>query len=127
MASMQIQFSTSTAFMSGLITRACHGPFSHCDIIVPGEGLLGVSGEDKSIGDPGGVRIRTFHPWPYLHLPRVATLAVDDDLASRVIARAKTQLGKPFDNGALWSIISGAPGVRDWRALESWFCSELIA
>src|SRR5271167_1487269 len=103
MMSLQIQFSTSTAFMSGLITRACHGPFSHCDIVVPGEGLLGVSGPDKTVQEPGGVRIRTFHPWPYLHPPKVAALLVDDDLSGRVVERAKTQLGKPFDNGALWS------------------------
>ena len=112
--------------MSVAIALFSHGPFSHADFILPGEGLLGASGPDASLKDPGGVLIRKFNPWPYLHPPKVAKLEVSDELAARVIARARTQIGKPFDNAAVWNIISGERGVRDWRALAGWFCAEFI-
>ena len=120
-----IQFSTSTAFASEIIRRLSHSAFSHCDIVVPGEGLLGVSGPDKSIADPGGVLIRSFAPWPYLAPPKKCTLATDN--ADGVISNAKSQLGKPFDNDALYHFLSASPGDRNWREESSWFCSELIA
>jgi hypothetical protein len=44
---LQIQFSTSTAFTSGIIRRLTHSPFSHVDFVLP-DGLLGVSGKDAS-------------------------------------------------------------------------------
>jgi hypothetical protein len=39
---------------------------------------------------------------------------------------AHKQIGKPFDNGALWDFLSDQPHDRDWRQTDSWFCSELI-
>ncbi len=126
---LEIQFSTSTAFSSGVIRRLCHSPFSHCDIVIPGEGLLGVSGEDKSIGDIGGVQIRKFGMWPYLHPPRVARLTTAG--AEAIIEKGKTQIGKPFDNSALYGFLEdmghSPRASRDWRDHGSWFCSEYVA
>ena len=46
-----MQYSTSIAFASMVIRRLTHSEFSHVDFILPGEGLLGVSGPDQKIGD----------------------------------------------------------------------------
>lgn len=124
---LQIQFSTSTAFTSGIIRRLCHSEFSHVDIVVPGEGLLGVSGSDHSINDIGGVQIRPPGMWPYLNPPK--TVRLKTDKADAVIALARGQIGKPFDNGALYGFLEdmGKTKKRDWRDHGAWFCSELVA
>ena len=64
---LTLQYSSSTALTSDLIRRICHSQFSHVDMVLQGEGLLGASGEDvyPNFDDPGGVLIRPFDPWPY--------------------------------------------------------------
>lgn len=126
MAELVIQYSTSTAFASGIIRRLCHSPFSHVDILIPGEGLLGVSGEDAKCHDTGGVLLRPFNPWPYKGPPKTARLKIGESKAFDIIQLARSQLGKPFDNTALWDFLSDKPGDRDWRNTESWFCSEFV-
>lgn len=121
--SLVVRYSSSTAFMSNLIRRACHSRFSHVDIVLPGEGLLGVSGEDKNLNDPGGVRIRPFEPWPYNIIREVT---INTNKSDAIIARARTQIGKPFDNAALYAFFDPFHGQRDWRELASWFCSEFF-
>lgn len=120
---MIVRYSSSTAFMSNLIRRACHSRFSHVDIVLPGEGLLGVSGEDKSLNDPGGVRVRPFQPWPYNIIREVE---IKTDKTDAVIRRGKSQIGKPFDNGALYAFFNpyAYNEQRNWREQEQWFCSE---
>lgn len=125
---LDIQFSTSTAFASGVIRRLTHSPFSHVDIIVPG-GLLGVSGKDDSLNDIGGVRVRPTPAWPYLTPPKVAHIACSDEVTAHVIAAAKSQVGKPFDTTAMWSMLDdqATEKIRNWRDPNQWFCSELVA
>lgn len=119
--SLIVRYSSSDAFMSALIRRACHSRFSHVDIVLPGEGLLGVSGEDKSVHDPGGVRIRPFEPWPYSIFREVE---IRTDRADAIIAIARSQIGKPFDDAALYAFFNPFPTDRNWRELAKWFCSE---
>jgi hypothetical protein len=123
MNELKLQFSSSTAFASQMIRRLCHSEFSHVDIILP-EGLLGVSGVDAELNDLGGVRIRPFAPWPYQATPKVVHLITP--VAERVIEIAKGEIGKPFDDTALYAFISDSPGDRSWDAPNKWFCSELI-
>lgn len=110
--------------MSQLIRAACHSRFSHVDIVVPGEGLLGASGPDPHASptwkDPGGVLVRPFDPWPY-EIKRTVTIKTDK--ADAIIARWRTQVGKPFDDGALRAFLFAEP-LHDWRELSQWFCSE---
>lgn len=136
MATLEFQYSTSTAFASGIIRRLTHSRFSHIDIILPGEGLLGVSGPDKSLKwvghspatDTGGVLIRPFGAWPYKAAPHVAKVQCTEDVARKAVEWGRSQIGKPFDNGALYHFLrdrAGLPRIgRDWRDPEQWFCSE---
>lgn len=132
-AELHIQYSTSNAFASQMIRRLCHSPFSHVDIILEGEGLLGASGPDNYVvdgkpwHDPGGVIVRPFHPWPYLYDPVIARVRTTVEVRDKVIAQARSQINKPFDNSALWEFLSDKPpGDRDWKATDKWFCSELV-
>jgi hypothetical protein len=121
---LQLQFSSSTAWQSSLIRRICHSPFSHVDIVLP-EGLLGASGPDASLNDPGGVRIRPNPAWPYIEPPKIATLKCAPAIELAVINAARSQIGKPFDNASVHAFL-GAPREDDWRETASWFCSELV-
>ena len=122
------QFSTSTAFASRIIRILTCSEFSHCDLVLP-EGLLGVSGSDKSIKDPGGVIIRPFNAWPYLHPPKIARVQCSDDVARKTTDFVKSQIGKPFDKQALRAFLRDRAGIpdagRDWRDPSKWFCSEV--
>lgn len=131
MPELLLQYSTSTAFASAVIRRLTHSYFSHVDILLPGEGLLGVSGPGKypNYNDPGGVQIRPFNPWPYLRPPTTAVLKCSDAVVRNTIGFAKSQKTKPFDNHALWAFLKDRAGViehRNWRDPSKWFCSELV-
>ena len=130
MSELQIQFSTSTAWTSGIIRRLTHSRWSHVDIVLPGEGLLGVSGKDDSITDLGGVRIRPFNCWPYLYPPKTARIQTTDAVVRKTIDWGRHQLGVPFDNEALWAFLRDRAGMhmtgRAWRDPNSWFCSEFV-
>lgn len=131
MATLEYQFSTSTAFASRVIRVLTCSEFSHVDLILPGEGLLGVSGSDKSINDPGGVIIRPFNAWPYLSSPKIARVTCADDVARKTVEFVRSQIGKPFDKKALWAFLrdrAGNPNTnRDWRDPSAWYCSEVQA
>lgn len=96
--------------------------------MLPDEGLLGVSGPDKSINDLGGVRIRPFNAWPYLYPPKIAKVQTTDYVVARGIAWGRGEVTKPFDNGALYHFLRDRAGLktvkRDWRDPGQWFCSE---
>ncbi len=128
MAKLLYQFSTSAAFSSKVIRIITHSRFSHVDLILPNEGLLGVSGVDKSIGDAGGVLIRPFDCWPYLSPPKVARVQCSDAVAKSTIDAARNQIGKPFDKKALYHFLrdrAGLPNIgRNWRDPSMWYCSE---
>lgn len=130
MAIIEVQYSTSKAFASGVIRRLTHSSFSHIDIVIPGQGLLGASGYDKKLNDPGGVVLRSFSPWPYMCPPMTAQIETTDEVVSRTLEFGRSQIGKPFDDKALWHFLRDRGGLknkgRDWRDPSCWFCSELV-
>src|SRR5689334_23278551 len=129
MAFLEYQFSTSAALASKIIRVLTCSLWSHVDLILPGEGLLGVSGSDKSIKDPGGVILRPFNAWPYLDKPKVARVACSQDVADKTTDFVRSQINQPFDKKALWNFLRdrcGNPDAnRNWRDPNQWFCSEL--
>lgn len=90
--------------------------------------MLGVSGSDKSIKDPGGVVIRPFNAWPYKFPPITATLRCAEEVARKAIEWGRSQIGKPFDQKALYHFLRdrcGLPSVgRNWADPGQWYCSE---
>lgn len=143
MSELLIQYSAGTAFASALIRRLTHSRFSHCDILIPGEGLLGASGPDCTTErglrfrarmgwstDPGGVRVRPFNPWPYVEPPKVARIQMTEAVGRKMMAFAQSQIGKPFDNNALYAFLADRAGImvenREWRDPDRWFCAEFV-
>jgi hypothetical protein len=92
------------------------------------EGLLGASDSPKARvleGNPRGVAVR---PNDYERYGRRSRMVIATPLAEKIRGIARSQLGKPFDNGAIKAFWSDAlPGERDWRETDAWFCSELVA
>ena len=118
-----------------VIRRLTHSRFSHCDFIIPGEGLLGVSGPGDYLSltgvkhhDAGGVLLRPFDAWPYLEPPKIARIQATEAIVRSIIEVARSQIGKPFDNSALWAFLDDQAHQqkRNWRDSGQWFCSELI-
>ncbi len=127
MTELLVQFSTSTAFASGVIRRLTCSRWSHVGFIV-GDSELGVSGPDRKTKDPGGVRLRKLPCWDYLYPPIIARVQCSDHVRDRTLDWAHGEIGKPFDNKSLYYFLrdrAGLPQVeRNWRDPKAWNCSE---
>ena len=110
-----LQFVSTADLGSDLIEYYDHGLYSHVDAVLPDGRLLGARQD-------GGVAIR---PPNYEKFNRklVVTLPCPAPISDAFYAFLDAQLGKPYDNSA----IAGFAVGRDWRAPDSWFCSELDA
>ncbi len=121
-----IQFSSSTAWQSWVIRKLCHSDFSHVDLVLPDGSLLGASDQGPLspclAGSPEGVAIR---PANYQEFYIRRNAIIETSLAERIYELATSQLGKPFDSGAMKAFFSSEN--RDWIEDSHWFCSELIA
>jgi uncharacterized protein YycO len=67
----------------------------------------------------GGVQIR---PKGYADFSLVITTRIEADY-NRIINRALSQIGKPYDCGAIINLVR----QRNWREEGKWFCSEFAA
>lgn len=104
-----IQFSTKPLPFAWLIRKATWSRFSHVDLVLPDGRLIGARGM-------GGVAVR--NPDKYSRVARYRVDAPDD-----VLRAACSQIGKPYDWGAIFGFIFR----RNWQDKQRWFCSELIA
>jgi hypothetical protein len=129
METVVIQFSTSTAWQSGIIRKICHSPFSHVDVVMDG-GCLGASdqGKDSPVlaGNPQGVAVRP-HEYQEFGIRRRAVIRIPTADKQRFESLLRAELGKPFDGEALHAFLSTRTSIgRDWRDADKWFCSELV-
>lgn len=112
---IKLRFVTGKGFISKAIRQVTWSPFSHVEFVVP-EGYLGAHFKD-------GVQIR---PEGYDHKGMTAeifgTVECDHHVADKVLEFAYNQVGKKYDTGAIWGILSH----RDIFDDEKWFCSELV-
>lgn len=131
MNQLVFRFSTSedslANWASAAIRRLNHSPFSHVDFCLPDGNLLGASDQGPLSpfieGNPQGVAIR---PPGYQRFGIRRDMVIETDKADAVFAKAKSQLGKPFDSSGMWDFLSDTPpGARDWRDPAQWWCSEL--
>ena len=107
-----------------------HSQFSHVDFRLEDGSLLGASDNPMApiiYGNPRGVAVR---PHDYQSFGIRRHMIIRTDRADAIIAYAKSQVGKPFDNGALRNFLSikfpNAVDARDWRHPDRWFCAELV-
>ena len=113
-----IQFSTTVNSLSNwasiVIRHMSHSPFSHVDLEMADGSLLGSSDSPEApvlSGNPRGVAIR---PANYEDYGRRCRMVITTPLADVIREVAKSQLGKPFDNSALYGFFSDAlPSERD--------------
>ena len=100
------------------------GYYSHIDVITP-NGLLRGARSDWIGAVPPGVHDRNQNYEVWERCTRY-TVEVSPDQYARYWAFSDKQLGKPYDTRGLFrTFVLGQP--RDWRADDSWWCSELVA
>lgn len=120
MSKIVLQFSYQRDLGADLIKYFGHGAgFSHVDAVMGDGSLLGAR-SDVCAGVPAGVQIR---PPNYAAFDRVlpVVLLTDDAVSKAFYDFIVAQRGKPYDMEAIVAFAAG----RDWRAPDSWFCSEL--
>ncbi|MDE2105504.1 MAG: hypothetical protein KGL39_50220 [Patescibacteria group bacterium] len=120
---IRLQFCSFPTIADGLIEWFTQGNVGHVDAVLPDGSLLG-SQSSACGGKPAGVQIR---PAGYdgLRDPVIVEFpgAFPQVLRSNFWGFLRLQIGKPYDMEAIRAFVAG----RDWRAEDSWFCSELIA
>ena len=126
MSSDEVVIDFSTALKgSAKIRWLTRSLFSHCDVDV-GYGLLGASDSPAAIclkGNPRGVAVR---PYSYQLFGRRHQAVIKTPLAPYIIRKLESQLGKPFDQTAMYAAF--LPWLRTGVIFDPsrWYCSELI-
>lgn len=118
---VRLQFVCEDAISSRLIALVGAGEFSHVDALLDDGTLLGA--RHDSVGSkPAGVNIR---PANYARFTKRAIFNLVVPMAHErlFVAFLTKQIGKPYDMAAIWGFVTG----RNWRAQDSWICSELQA
>ena len=107
----------------GIFSRAIEwfgaGYFSHVTTLLPGS---------KNVIDSrlhGGVRIRPISSLESDTIFWVDLICDSTSQRTHVIDSLKSQLGKPYDQIAIWDFVTGSIQRRNWRDTRSWFCDEL--
>jgi hypothetical protein len=121
---LTLEFSTALKG-SGKIRLLTRSQFSHVDVDV-GYGLLGASDSPSAIclkGNPRGVAIR---PYAYQQFGRRHQAVIKTPLAPIILQKLESQLGKPFDQQAMYAIFAPWLRARVWYDPSSWYCAELV-
>lgn len=118
---LRYQFVRADDVLSDLIAVAGAGDFSHVDLLLDDDTLLGAR-HDAVGGKPPGVQIRTRN---YASWSKQVIIAVPCTTLQKATALnfATAQIGRPYDIVAILGFVAG----RNWRDPAAWFCSELGA
>ncbi len=113
-----LHFVTIAALDARLIQWFTWCNYSHVDLVMPRAG----GGEDWIGARSDGVKVRA--PYP---VTRRAVFQVD--APATVYDFALSQVGKPYDFTAIFSLVLRRQLERGqgWRMDDAWFCSELAA
>jgi hypothetical protein len=120
-----LEFSTALKG-SAKIRWLTRSQFSHVDVDV-GYGLLGASDSPDAIclqGNPHGVAVRPYH---YQKFGRRHRAVIKTPLASYILEKGLSQLGKPFDQRAMYALF--LPWMRASSLIfdpSMWYCMELV-
>ncbi len=116
MEKMTLIFGRGTSRISKIILYITRSHYSHVGYIDPVTGLI-----IESIGGIG-VRASTIEEFRKRYTEyHIATISVPS--ASIARQRMIEQLGKGYDDKAIWGILFR----KDWHDADKWTCSELIA
>ncbi len=112
-----VRFVAGTGAASAMISRATFGFWaSHADAVLPDGRKIGAEFD--------GVQARAAdYDKGQITKELVLELKVPTQTARRFYAFLESQIGKPYDFGAIGAFVAN----RDWPTPDSWFCSELIA
>lgn len=117
------QFVCEADLASRTIAWFSAGHFSHVDCVLDedDDALIGAR-SDHVAGVKPGVRVR---PAGYARFTHRTVLQMSCTVAQKraYMGFLRAQVGKPYDSEALWAFVFN----RDWRAPDSWICSELQA
>lgn len=109
-----LRFSTSPGSLTCfLIRQVTWSEYSHVDICLP-EGLLGAQVD--------GVKIRPYNYEPGARVQYMRSDVFTPEQEAAMVTFWKSQIGKPYDFGALAGILVH----HDWRNMLAWFCSEYV-
>jgi hypothetical protein len=110
-----LQFVSEKAISSEMIEWFSQGFFSHVDVVLPDNTLLGARSDGGvAIRQPGYAR---FNKRTVFSLPST----IEQDALFYTFLHA--QIGKPYDFECIAAFVAG----RDWHEDDSWICSELAA
>lgn len=126
---ISLRFVQGLGWGSQLIALVSDGHLSHVDAIMPDGSLLGARSD--SVGLPpgmphgidwSGVRRR---PNPYEKVAVIVIYRIDAtaEQEAKFYGFLASQEGKPYDHLAILAFGFG----RNWRDMDAWYCSELIA
>ena len=115
---IQLQFVAEAGVGATAIRWFTHSDFSHVDTVMPDGRLLGARSDTAT----PGVAIRSPDYAMFTTRKRV-TVPTSDAAAAIFYAFLHAQLGKPYDMTAIYAFAVN----RNWREVDSWFCSELVA
>lgn len=110
-------------FVSRAIRAGCYGYlYTHVEARMPDGLLLGAHADGGVMARKPGYDAGTFVKDEFV------TIAAAQPVADAFHAFLTAQLGKPYDMEVIAAIAASAViGERDWRAPDSWICSELQA
>ena len=118
---MKLQFVQADDIASKAIEIFERGWPSHVDAVMADGRLLGARSDVVGCA-PAGVQIRTpdYAVWTRKLVVEFQTASSEE---TKWLNFLMAQIGKPYDSTA----IAAFAVERDWRAPDSWFCSELQA
>lgn len=115
---VRLQFVQGRALTSSAISWFSSGHFSHVDIVLPDDRLLGAR-SDAADGVKGvAVRRANYELWNKRVVFSVPATNVQVATAYKF---AFAQVGKPYDHTAILGFMFN----RAWMDSDSWYCSEL--
>lgn len=113
------QFVGTRGFVSRMVEWKGAGRYSHVDLVMPNENLLGAR-SDRTGGKPSGVQVRPPNYEAFDPVTRI-DINVFKNQEDRFWSFAMAQVGKPYDRLSILGFMIN----RDWMQTDSWICSEL--